>query len=396
MRIVFMLAVFATLVSGCSWFGGDDDEVRPAELTRIDAEVQLHKVWDRKLGPGANDRASQLIPAIAGSRVFAASASGKIMAMEVDSGRVIWEKHLRDFYPDEDRATAFGEKSDLITGGVGAGGDLLVVGSFAGEIVAMNQSDGSLVFRARTTSEVLAPPQVDRDIVIAQSIDGKVTAFDALDGTRRWIYSTSVPSLTLRGTSTPILESDVVIVGFSNGRIAVLDRKRGLAGIDRRVAASQGKSDLERLVDIDGRMVLIPPNLYVASYQGNLASIDLTSGNENWNMPASSTVGLGEGFGNIYLAHADGKLSAINPQRGSLVWEIDGLKHRQLTTPVTLRSYIAVGDFEGYVHLIAQSDGRFVGRERVARDALRAPFVIDGSRVYVQSSDGRLATYELR
>lgn len=385
------------LLTGCSWFGGnDDDSTDPVKLGPIEAEITLAPLWDRNIGGAARDRASRLVPALVSGRIFAASADGNIVAMQPGSGRVIWQVDVRDFYTDEELETAFAKKSDAITGGVGGGGDLVVVGTFAGDLVALNQSDGSLAWKARTTSEVLAPPQVHRDMVVAQSIDGKVAVYDTLDGERRWIYTSSVPSLTLRGTTTPVVTDEFIATGFANGRIVILDPERGIAGLDERIAIPQGKSDLERLVDIDGRMVMVDSKLFVVGYQGNLAAIDLQSGRLAWSKEASSIVGLGAGFGNVYLAAADGVIRAFDADSGREVWSTEKLKYRDLTAPVAISSFIAVGDLEGYIHLIAQADGRFVGRRRVHNDPLRSPFVVDGSRIYVMTNSGRLMAFELR
>ncbi|MDZ7683882.1 MAG: outer membrane protein assembly factor BamB [Gammaproteobacteria bacterium] len=395
MRRIGVLLLLATL-GGCSWFGGDKaDVVEPAKLESIATEVTLERAWDRRIGGKAYDRASTLVPAVSGGRIFAASADGNVMAL-TSGGRVLWEVNVRDFYSSEERDDAFAKKMDAITGGVGAGGDLAVVGTSAGEIVALNQSDGSLAWRSKTTSEVLAPPALDGDLVVAQSIDGKVAGFDALDGERRWIYSTSVPRLTLRGTSTPTLTGEIVVAGFANGRVVALDRQRGLAGIDERIAVSQGKSDLERLVDVDGRMILSGMTLYAVAYQGALTALELNEGRPIWQVESSSTAGLGAGFGNIYVAHADGRLIAHDESDGDEVWVNDALMHRQLTTPVTISSYVAVGDLEGYIHLIAQSDGRFVGRHKVDGNALRSRAVVDGSRLYIMTTGGQLLAFELR
>lgn len=394
-RTALVLIAVAAL-GGCSIFGGDKAEVvKPAELQPISEEIRLDSVWSRRIGGKAYDRASALVPALSGGRIFAASADGNIMALE-PGGRVIWEVNVRDFYSSEERDDSFSKKTDAITGGVGAGGDLVVVGTSAGELVAVNQSDGSLAWRADTTSEVLAPPALDRNLVVAQSIDGKVAAFDALDGTRRWIYSTSVPPLTLRGTTAPILTSDIVVAGFANGRIVAMDRQRGLAGVDQRIAIAQGKSDLERLVDVDGRMVLVGSRLFAASYQGTVTSLDLNNGRIAWQNDSSSSAGVAAGFGNIYVAHSDGRIFALDEGDGDEVWVNDALLNRELTTPSTISSYVAVGDLGGYLHLIAQSDGRFVGRRKVDSDALRSPAIVDGSRLYLMTGGGELLAFELR
>lgn len=395
-----LLLLVLLLPAGCSWFNDDEEEeIRlPTPLTVIDQELEMRRLWERKIGRGAEDKAIKLVPAVSGSRVFAAAADGVVVAVDSANGREFWKVNIEDFYSSTEQKISFSDSTDTITGGVGVGEDLVLVGSAAGEVVAMNQSDGTLAWRAKTTSEVLSPPQANGQLVVAQSIDGRVAGFDALDGERKWLYSTSVPSLTLRGTSTPLLPSDAVIVGFANGRIAVLDRERGLPMLESRVANAQGSSDLERLVDIDGLMVREGSVLYAASYQGNLAAIDLLErGSVRWLKPTSSVVGLGTGFGNVYLATSDSQLLAFDADAaGREVWQSEALLYRDITTPVTVSSYIAVGDFEGYLHLLAQSDGRFVSRRRLDSDGLSSSAVVDGSRLYVMGNSGRLTALDLR
>jgi outer membrane protein assembly factor BamB len=396
----FLVALLLPLLmTGCSWFDSDDDEDarEPATLTDIEAEVGLVRLWDIKIGNGAADKAIQLVPGFSGSRIFAAAADGTVKALESGTGRVIWQVNIEEFYDSEERRNAFSKSADTITGGVGVGEDLVLVGSSAGEVVAMNQSDGSLAWRSRSTSEVLAPPQVFGQLVVAQSIDGKIAGFDALDGERQWLYSTSIPSLTLRGTSTPLL-SDGVVAGFANGRIAVLDKERGLPFIDQRVAAAQGQSDLERLIDIDGLIARSDNMIYAASYQGNIAAIDLAqNGRIVWAKPASTVTGVTLGFGNVYMSSADSEIFAFDADaNGQENWKNEALLYRDVTAAVPVSSYLAVGDSEGYLHLLAQSDGRFVARTKVDGDGLRSPAFVDGSRIYVVGNSGRLSALELR
>ena len=267
-RITLFLLV-PLFLSGCSWFGGDDgpEEIKPNPLPGFNREVSIDAIWSRKVGKGAGDRAVKLKPAVSGGRIFAASADGHVKAFTTDTGRVIWEAQIKKFYSREALANGFTEDLDVITGGVGVGGDLVVVGTGSGEVVAMNQSDGSFAWKTPVSSEVLAPPQIDGDLVVVQSIDGKVAAYDAVDGTRRWVYTTNTPSLTLRGTATPLIADEIIVAAFANGRVAFLDRDSGLASYEQRVAVAQGTTDLEKLVDIDGALALDDGKLFVASFQ---------------------------------------------------------------------------------------------------------------------------------
>ncbi len=386
------------VLSGCSWFSKDEDgsDGEPRDLESFAKEVDVERVWSSRVGKGAADKAIRLVPAISGSRVFAAAADGSISALQRDNGRSIWRVQAEDFYSSEERDNAFGKDVDIITGGVGIGDQLLAVGTSAGEVLALNQSDGSLAWRSRTTSEVLAPPQINEGMVFVHTIDGKIAAYNALDGEREWLYSTSIPSLSLRGTSTPIVTSDFVVGAFASGRFALLDRQRGLAGFEQRAAIATGRSDLERLVDIDGTMVIVGQRLYVAGYQGSLVAFNINNARIEWMQDASSVVGLGEGFGNIYIGYADSSLGAIDAETGKEVWQIDALLNRSITTPVSSGNYVVVGDYDGYLHVIAQSDGRIVGRRKVDGNGLYSAAVVDSSQVYVMGNSGTLSVFELK
>ena len=393
-----LLVALLLLTAGCSWFGlGDEDEQnKPVKLQSFSKEVDIRQLWSTSIGKGAGDKAIRMVPGLAGSHIFAASADGNVVALQSENGRVIWRVRVADFYDQDERDNAFGKDVDIITGGVGVGGDLVAVGTAAGDIVALKQSDGSMAWRTRTSSEVLAPPQVDAELVVGQSIDGKIIALNTADGERLWTYSTTIPSLTLRGTSTPLVNSEFVIAAFANGRFALLDRAQGLVGFEQRTAIAQGRSDLERLIDIDGAMVIVGQSLYVAGFQGMMVAVNLNNAQLLWNREASTVVGLGEGFGNIYIGYDNGRLGAIDAANGRDVWETEALLNRDITTPVTAGSYVVVGDFEGYLHVIAQSDGRFVGRRKVDRKGIYTPAVTDGNRVYVMGNSGRLSSFELR
>lgn len=384
-------------MAGCGWFGGDDEpeEIKPNPLPKFNQEVRLDVVWSKKIGGGSGDRAIRLKPAVIGGRIFAASADGHVKALTTDTGRVVWDVQIKKFYSKAELAMGFTKALDAITGGVGAGGDLVVVGTGSGEIIALHQSDGSLAWRVSVSSEVLAAPQIDGDLVVVQTIDGKVGGFDAIDGTRRWIYTTNTPALTLRGTATPLIAGDFVVTAFANGRVAFLDKQSGLAAFDQRIAVAQGSSDLERLVDIDGAMVFEDGRIYVASFQGRLVSIELGSGRMNWAENISSVEGVGTGFGHVYLARADSQVTAFDADNGREIWNVDGLFYRDITSPVAIGSYIAVTDFEGYVHLLAQSDGRFVGRRKVDRKGIKVGLVSEGGRLYAMGDSGSLSAMEI-
>ena len=394
--------VLLLVLSGCGIFGGSgskakkEEKTDPYPLVSFSEEVTLTRVWQLDVGQGLEKKYGSLSPAIDGRRVFAASLDGKVVAAEADSGDLIWRIDLADLASAEGGRRRARQSGDLISGGVGAAAGLVFVGTSDGKLLALNQSDGSLAWRADTGSEVLAPPQANSSLVVTQSINGRVAAFDLLTGTSKWLYDSQVPALSVRGTSSPLVLEDLVICGFANGRVLLMDAVQGVPRWERRVGIPRGQSELDRLVDVDGRMILLQNRLFVVSYQGQMLSIDILEGQIVWAREASSFVGLGAGFGNIYAVLDDDRLIAVDEANSREIWSTESLRYRRLTTPATIGNHVAVGDLEGYVHLLAQSDGRFTGRAKVDGAGIVGQLVAVGDRLYVQGKSGKLTALQVR
>lgn len=378
MNQILVAGLAALLLAGCS--GSSKKELPPAELEKITAEVQLERSWKRNIGIGQGDLYTNLQPALDGLTLYAADANGRVVSMDRDTGQVNWQVKLKE----------------PLSGAVGAGGGRVMLGTLSGAVITLDENDGSELWRAQVSSEVLAPPQTNGDIVVVQSQDDKLVALDIGTGEQRWVYESSLPVLTVRGHSTPVVSLYRVYAGLASGRVVALDATNGVPFWEQRVAQPQGRSELERMVDIDGQLLLEDQTLYVATYQGNLTAIDAESGNIRWQRPASSHAGPGAGFGSIYLSKADGSVEAFDQQRATPLWTNEQLLRRQLTAPVAFSSYVAVADFEGYLHLLAQTDGRLVGRVRVDSKGVRVPPISRGDTLYVYGNSGDLAAYQLR
>jgi outer membrane protein assembly factor BamB len=241
----------------------------------------------------------------------------------------------------------------------------------------------------------MAPPQTDGKVVVVQSYDGKLRGLDAADGSELWVYDSNLPVLTLRGTSTPIIYERKAIAAFGNGKVLALDLATGATRWEVRVAIAQGRSEIDRIVDIDGSMVLTGGSLYVVAYQGRVAAIDATSGRRLWQEDASSYVGVDQGFGNIYVADESGSVIAFQRSGQGVRWTQSVLAYRRLSSPKTVRGYVAVGDLDGYVHFLSQVDGQLVGRTRVGGDGIRADMLEDNNVLYVYENGGTLVALQV-
>jgi outer membrane protein assembly factor BamB len=372
-------------LGGCStvkgWFdfNQEDDPRKPAELVDFEETVKVRKLWSTGIGNGQGKGLYHLQPVLLGERIFAAAEDGEVRALDRNSGKTLWKTELET----------------RLSGGVGLYEDALLVGSSDGSVIRLDAGTGEQQWSTRLSGEVLAPPQADGNRVVVQTYDGKLQGLDYASGDKIWTYDSNVPVLTIRGTSTPILSNGVVFAGFANGRVAAFNAESGDLLWEVRVAISQGRSEIERIVDIDGTMVLQGSELYVASYQGRIVAIDVSSGRKVWQRDVSSVSGVDQGFGNVYVADENGTVSAYLRNGQGLRWEQPALAYRELSRPTVVSSYVALADFDGYVHLLSQVDGTFAGRVRVDSDGARADMLSDGNILYVFGNSGKLVALEI-
>lgn len=367
-----------TVLSACSLFSADESE-QPAELQDINEQFRLQRLWSVNVGDGQGRHYNRLAPAIDGAMLYVASNDGTVMAIDKVSGDVRWRQRT----------------DETITGGVGAAAGVVVFGTRDARVVALSQTDGSELWSTTVSSEVLAAPAVDSRVVVTQSVDGRLNALNIADGQQRWVYDSTVPALSLRGTSRPLISGSVVVAGFANGIITGIDVNNGSQIWEERVAVPQGRYDIERIIDIDGDPVLSGSTVFVSSYQGNLMGLDLMSGRIVWGMAGSSYNSLALGLGNIYWVNNFGHVLAVQNNTERTVWENRDLRLRKPSSPATINNYVAVADFEGYLHLISQIDGNVVSRFRVDRSGVRANILTEASTLYVYGNSGQLMALRL-
>ncbi len=379
-------AALVSSLSACStikgWFEFDDedDPKQPAELVDFKQTINIKKLWSHGIGNGQGDGFYKIQPVINGSVIYAGAADGTIEAFDKNSGKSLWDEEL--------------EKP--VSGGIGFYGDALLLGSSDGYVLKVDASTGEVLWTTRLNGEVMSVPQSNGRIVLAHTLDGKLQGLDFATGAVVWTYDSNVPVLTLRGSGTPIVNGDVAYVGFANGRVVAFDIATGGVNWEARVAISQGRSEIERVVDIDGTMTLLGTELYVASYQGRIAAIDVTEGRKLWQNDVSSFSGVSQGFGNVYVADADGTVYAYQRSGQGERWQQAALAYRGLSRPTPVGSYVAVGDADGYVHFLSQVDGEMAGRVEADDDGVRADMLGEDNRLYVYGNSGDLIAYEVK
>jgi outer membrane protein assembly factor BamB len=369
-----LVVALAGLALGCASTGNIEAE-KPAELPVFTPERTAEMLWRHDVGRGVEKHFLQLGPQIDGDVVYMVDRRGDLEALEAASGRRLWEAQL----------------DVLVSAPVGVGDGLVLVATQKGELIALDSSNGAQRWKAALSTEVLAPAVSRLGTVVAQTGDGKLFALNAADGKRRWVFERTEPPLSLRGTSRPVILGDYVLSGFASGKIVALDLRDGRLLWELPVATPRGRNEIERLVDVDAPVLVVRDVLYAASYQGKIVAVDLRSGRINWSRDASVFNAMAADQRNLYVTEDKGIVLAVDQGSGAIVWRQDKLRGRRVSSPTIVDGYVAVGDFEGYVHWLSPEDGRFVARFRASPDPVRAPGVNSGG-VLVVGDQGSAVT----
>lgn len=443
-RRIALVALMGTALAGCStmkgWFAGKDAEAKkaqePAELVDFDPSVKLDKLWSSGVGKGEQRRGVRQHPVVADGRVYAAASAGSVYALDLQSGRKLWEYEAKkqrkqqleaeDEVPSqveseskqglskqekdsrkerlrnekqqrkERRALAKNRPLPRFAGGPGAGDGLVVVGSLEGDVIALDASNGNEKWRAKVNSEVIAAPVVAQGKVFVRGNDGRVSAFDAATGERRWFHEQEGPTLSVRGNAAITAGPSVVFVGNDDGTVTTLAMEDGRPLWSQAIGVPEGRTELERMADVDGAPVLDGNTLFASSFKNETLAIEGPSGRPLWSRDHGGAGSVGVSSGLVVVADNAGTVWGLDKSTGAAMWSQAALARRSLTGVAIQGDYAVVGDYKGYLHWLKLSDGKLAARRRAGRDALvAAPLVVDGILI-VENTDGDLSAFRLR
>jgi outer membrane protein assembly factor BamB len=365
---------FLALV-GC----GDDKEVDPpAELVDIKPTRDVNQLWSAGLSGDSERLRLALRPAIVEGVVYAASHDGEIAAFAAQTGKRAWSA-----------------KTKLpLSAGPEVGAGIVVVGSSEGDLIALDAASGTEKWRISIKSEILARPLIVNDIVIVRTVDGHIEAVAVTDGAKRWSVDEQVPRLTLRGTSSPVLAGEKIIAGFDNGKVLAIDVRNGDVLWDTIVNAPSGRTELERLADIDSPPRVSGDDIFVVGFQGRVAMLALDSGQIWWARDASSYRGFAMDDTMLYLTNSDSVVIAMRKSDGAVQWEQSSLRRRGLTAPAIDGDTLVVGDFEGYLHWLDKSTGEVVARRKTDGERISNSVITDDGRAFIQTDSGKLLAFK--
>ena len=377
-KIVLAVALISLLaLVGCSSKG--DKAIEPAKLIDFDQSIKIKKRWSTRIGMGLEANFIGISPAVTERYVYAGDSRGRLVALDRETGDSIWKV----------------KTGDAVSSGIDAAYGMLLYGTRNGEIVARNVTDGAELWRSKVSSEVLAVPKMNADTVLVQTIDGHLYGLARETGERLWVYGTNVPVLTLRGTSSPVIYHQLALAGFSNGKLVAINMADGIPVWEKQVAVPAGRSELERIVDLDGGFWIEGSIVYAATYQGKIAAIDIPTGRLIWQRDISSHAGVVEAKGKLYVPDSSGLVWAFDSDNGSEIWRQGGLEARKLSAPAILDDFVLIGDYKGYLHWLSRKDGSFAGRVRIDEEGIRVKPIVKGDMVYVQGNSGALLALQL-
>ena len=321
----------------------------PVELVAIEDPLYVRTSWNSIIGRGVAENYLKLQPVFDGNTGYVADHTGYVRAFNVNDGKRIWEIQLE---------TPIASGPALVEG-------KLLFGTSQGEVIARATRDGSELWRQKVSSEVLALPTGANGVIVIRTTDGRIYGMEADSGQTIWIYDRTVPLLTLRGNSSPVIYNGIVIAGLDSGKLAALTLKTGTVLWETQIADPKGRTELERMVDIDVQPVVLEDVIYVITYQGRLATVQLQSGRMMWARDISSFSGIALDPYRVYVSDAESQVWALNRFTGATLWRQDKLLRRAITGPVLQGPHLVVADYDGYVHWLKREDGRIVARKRV-------------------------------
>jgi outer membrane protein assembly factor BamB len=373
------VACAALLVLSCSSKDIDPDEL-PAELIKFEPSLKIDRVWRKAVGDDSENLRLALRPATDGTNIYAAAHDGKVLAVDARTGKRVWRT-----------------KTGLqLSAGPSTDGKKVVAGSSNGEVVALDAASGEVLWTATVTSEVLAPAALAGATIVVQTVNGKLTALDADTGEVLWSIQRSMPRLSVRGTSAPVVARNLIITGFDNGRVAAFDIADGGQIWDVLMDPPTGRTELDRLIDINARVVVAGNDVYAVGYQGRLGAIALESGQLLWSQELSSGKDLGIDVGSVFVADQVSELVSLSRASGRELWRRKDVRNRDITGPAVMASSVVVGDFEGYLHWFDLESGVLQARARAGSERITSqPLVLDDT-LYVMTDGGDLYAFRIK
>ncbi|OFI32822.1 outer membrane protein assembly factor BamB [Alteromonas lipolytica] len=371
-RVVLTAAIIG--LSGCAtmsdWFA-DEEEIKIRRIAPIENQFEPKEVWSYSIGDGVNGFFSRLEPAFGNNKVFAAERHGEVVALTPDTGDVVWERNFAIFKEEsfwDDIARIWRSGASAKISALAAGYNMVFIATEDGIIRALDQETGETLWEQSVPGEILATPAMDEGILVLNTGAGVLFGLDVKTGEQLWRSETDVPPLSLRGISAPVATNGGAIVGTPTGKLQVNILTSGIPAWETAITAPSGATELERIIDVDSSPVVYGTNVYIVSYDGTLAALELRSGRILWKREYGSYRDLAVSGNRIYVVDTRSIVYALDRRNGVEIWSQAGLKERNLTAPLVMDDKLVVGDRWGLMHWLNTEDGSLIARYDLGGD----------------------------
>lgn len=376
MKLIIILFVAFQLMS-C---GGAVDNAEPpaklVEFTRT-AMLTVEKEIDYQ---GTASLFSRIEPFEVGDKVVFADSQGLVSVFNKEGFNASWQKSFQGIQP----------------AAIGGNNSVYLIGTRGGEVLALDASSGELKWKVRVSSEVLARPAISKDVAVVKTVDGQLTALDLKTGQEKWIFKKEIPLLSVRGNSTPLIIDEKIITGLDSGKLVIVDLLTGALFWEKTITIPHGRSEIQRLVDLDANIVINNNVIYIAGYQGRVVALDLKTGDFLWIRKMSVVSDMAFEDNRLYLTDVRSHIWALDTTTGATVWKQEVFTARKLTSPVIMNDFLLLADFEGYLHVIAKSDGHQVARTQIDPVGIDISPIVVNSDVYLLSRDSKIYLVKLK
>ncbi len=378
MKVKLFILVICAALQGCSqvddYLLGKDNTPKPKALADLQDKIKVKQNWSVAVGKSSkNKEYLRLKPVVHAGIIYTGDATGLVHAVQKSNGQIKWTTQL---------------KHGLVSGPALANG-YLAFGTNNSSLILLNKANGQQVWQKKVSGEVLGPPAISHKKVIAKTIDGKVYAYNLTDGQQIWVSEHGSPSLVLKASSSPVILGNLVLIGFSDGKLDALDIETGRIIWQRSIAYASGSSDIERLVDIDADPIVEDDVVYLASYQGYIGALSLNNGQFIWRKPGSVYKNMLLSGNTLYVSDSHDVLWSIDKRSGQVNWKQKVLKARGLTEPTLVGTNLVVGDRTGYLHFIDAQSGEMLARFKASSGVSISPSAA-GRQLYVLTDNGML------
>jgi outer membrane protein assembly factor BamB len=395
------LALALLLVSGCSTLGNlfqteKEKADDPVKLAKISNPITIKKLWSVDIGQGEGDLSVRQKPAIDNDAVYAADSDNTLVAIDRATGKIKWKSE-----PNTDTQTVnwkLWEAKTIpfaLTGGPAVYSGLVALGGRNGEVFAFNALDGKMLWKSMVSSSVISAPLVTFDTVIVRANDGKVHGLDLSTGAKKWQFDRGLPSLSVRGNGSPVLGPGMIFVGFEDGTLIALNQQDGKRVWEQLIAKPDGRTELERMADIDGEIQVGDREVFATSYHNSTMALAINNGQPIWVREVGGYAGVGLMSDRLFITDKSSNVWAFDRNSGNDIWKQEGLLRHGLTTPVVQGAYVVLADRQGKAHWLDAQTGEIKALVDVGGPVLGSPVVSDDGIVYIQTVDGTVSAYSL-